>query len=165
MTDIYGQKLGADQTQSFDVGPAAAYVQFRDTGQKILEAQFPPKVAVEMQNVDLREASVSRLAHQPVRPRRRRSDDGNRHGRIARNVRHFEIFDLLPFLNDAGKGAAYLVLELQGAVLRERHAGGGEGRPRRPGHRHRRVAQRRLQFDPRRWPAPWPPARPSRTRW
>ena len=52
MTDIYGQKLGEDQTQSFDVGPAEAYVQFRNTGQTILEAQFPPRVAVEMQNVD-----------------------------------------------------------------------------------------------------------------
>ena len=51
LTDIYGQSLGKDHTVSLDVGPAATYVQFHATGQKLLESQFPPQVAVEFQNV------------------------------------------------------------------------------------------------------------------
>ena len=113
MTDIYGQKLGADLTENFDVGPAEAYVLFRDTGQKILEAQFPPKVAVEMQNVDSGRYFVSRVAN-PFGPPPRGSAVAIDTSRITRNARHFEIFDLLPFLNDAGKGAAYLGWNFKG---------------------------------------------------
>ena len=113
ITDIYGQKLGADQTQSFDVGPAEAYVQIRDTGQKILEAQFPPKVAVEMQNVDSGSYLLSRIS-EPFGPPPGGSHTAIDTGRIARNMRHFELFDLLPVLNDAGKGAAYLSWNFKG---------------------------------------------------
>jgi uncharacterized protein YfaS (alpha-2-macroglobulin family) len=113
MTDIYGQKLGEDTLENFEVGPAAAYAQFRDTGQKILEAQFPPKVAVEMQNVDSGTFLISRITNpygQPPRGAAKSIDTGS----ITRNVRHFELFDLLPFLNDAGKGAAYLSWSFKG---------------------------------------------------
>jgi uncharacterized protein YfaS (alpha-2-macroglobulin family) len=34
--------------------------------------------------------------------------------KIPRNVRHFELFDLKPYLNDAGKGAAYLSWSFKG---------------------------------------------------
>jgi uncharacterized protein YfaS (alpha-2-macroglobulin family) len=113
MTDIYGQKLGADTTESFDVGPAAAYVQFRDTGQKVLEAQFPPKVAVEMQNVDSGRFVAGRIAN-PFGKLPGGSASAIDTARIARNVRHFEFFDLLPYLNDAGRGAAYLSWTFKG---------------------------------------------------
>ncbi len=36
---------------TLEVGPAATYVLFRADGQKLLESQFPPRVAVEFQNV------------------------------------------------------------------------------------------------------------------
>ncbi len=113
ITDTYGQKLGEDSTESFDVGPAEAYVQFRDTGQKILEAQFPPKIAVEMQNVDSGRYLIGRIAN-PFGPPPKGASTALDTSRIARNVRHFEIFDLLPFLNDAGKGAAYLSWNFKG---------------------------------------------------
>jgi len=113
MTDVYGQKLGADQTESFDVGPAAAYVQFRDTGQKVLESQFPPKVAVEMQNVDSGSYLISRISNPFAAPPKGSRQPIDTSG-ITRNARHFEIFDLLPFLNDAGKGAAYLSWSFKG---------------------------------------------------
>jgi hypothetical protein len=113
MTDIYGQKLGADTSESLEVGPAAAYVSFRDSGQKILEAQFPPKVAVEMQNVDSGSFLIGRMANPfgtpPAGPEKRIDTSG-----FTRNVRHFELHDLLPFLNDAGMGAAYLSWRFQG---------------------------------------------------
>ncbi len=113
ITDEYGQKLGNDQTESFDVGPAEAYVNFRDTGQKILEAQFPPKVAVEMQNADSGTWVGARISNPYGAPPRGRAADIDM-SRIPRNKRHFEIFDLLPYLNDAGKGAAYLSWKFEG---------------------------------------------------
>jgi alpha-2-macroglobulin len=113
ITDVYGQKLGSDQTQSFEVGAAEAYVQFRETGAKVLESQFPPKVAVEMQNADSGSYTLSRISN-PYGPapsgRRKQIDTAS----IARNVRHFEIFDLLPVLNNEGKGAAYLSWSFSG---------------------------------------------------
>ena len=122
MTDIYGQKLGADTTENFDVGPAAAYVQFRDSGQKVLEAQFPPKVAVEMQNVDSGSYVAARIANPFGKPPGGGASKIDT-ARIARNVRHFEFFDLLPYLNDAGKGAAYLSWTFKGLF------GGSESDP------------------------------------
>ncbi|HET6450992.1 MAG TPA: MG2 domain-containing protein, partial [Spirochaetia bacterium] len=113
ITDQYGQKLGEDQTETFDVGPAEAYVNFRDSGQRILEAQFPPNVAVEMQNVDSGSYAVGRLsspfASLPAGRQRTIDTSG-----IPRNRRHFELFNLLPYLNDAGKGAAYLSWTFKG---------------------------------------------------
>jgi hypothetical protein len=113
MTDIYGQKLGENTTENFDVGPAAAYVQFRDSGQKVLEAQFPPKVAVEMQNIDSGSYLVSRITNPFGSPPKGSMSKIDTSG-MKRNVRHFEFYDLLPFLNDAGKGAAYLSWNFKG---------------------------------------------------
>ncbi len=105
--DVYGQSLGADSTQSFEVGPAAAYVEFRGTGQRILEAQFPPRVAVEMQNIDSGSYDLGRMASPFAAP-----PSGTAVAidvtKIPRNVRHFEFFDLKPLLNDAGRGAVHL---------------------------------------------------------
>jgi uncharacterized protein YfaS (alpha-2-macroglobulin family) len=113
LTDEYGQKLGKDETQSFEVGSAEAYVNFRDTGQKILEAQFPPKVAVEMQNIDSGSYVIGRISN-PYGPAPRGTTREIDAERIPRNLRHFELFDLLPYLNDAGKGAAYLSWKFNG---------------------------------------------------
>jgi len=113
ITDAYGQTLGADQTVSFDVGPAASYVEFRGTGQKVLESQFPPKVAVEMQNADSGSYAIGRIANpfgKTPSPPRMAIDTS----KIPRNTRHFELFDLSRYLNDAGKGAAYLAWSFKG---------------------------------------------------
>ena len=113
VTDIYGQTLGTDQTVSFDVGPAASYVDFRGTGQRVLESQFPPKVAVEMQNVDSGNYAIRRIANpfgKTPTPPRMTIDTS----KIPRNTRHFELFDLSRYLNDAGKGAAYLAWSFKG---------------------------------------------------
>ena len=113
LTDIYGQTLGADQPVSMDVGPAASYVDFRATGQRILESQFPPNVAIEMQNVDSGRYALGGMAEPFGKPPngKPRTIEVRK---IPRNTRHFEIFDLLPFLNDAGKGAAWLSWSFKG---------------------------------------------------
>jgi len=114
LADAYGQLLGTDQAVSLDVGPAASYVYFRGTGQGILEAQFPPKVAVEMQNVDAGHSLVARLPG-PYAPRPKTPNRAHNAQSIARNTRHCEIFDLAPFL-DACRGTACLSWSCSGLL-------------------------------------------------
>jgi hypothetical protein len=107
ITDIYGQSLFKDEPVSLEVGPAPAWVEFRGTGQKVLESQFPPKVAVGVQNMDSGRFFAGRIASPYGEPPTGPSTVIDVGG-IPRNERHFEIFDLLPFLSPSGKGAAYL---------------------------------------------------------
>ncbi|MGA2481234.1 MAG: MG2 domain-containing protein, partial [Spirochaetia bacterium] len=113
MADTYGQTLGTDLPISLESGPAASYVEFRGTGQKILEAQFPPKVAVEMQNVDEGSYVMGRIedpySKLPTGPEMMIDT-----AKIPRNQRHFEIFDLSPYLNSAGRGTAFISWALSG---------------------------------------------------
>ena len=111
--DTYGQSLGADQTVKLEVGPAEAYVDFRSTGQRILEAQFPPRVAIEMQNIDSGSYVIGRLGNPYATPPKSpvvRIDAK----KIPRNTRHFQVYDLAPYLNDAGRGTAFLSWAFKG---------------------------------------------------
>jgi hypothetical protein len=107
LKDIYGQSLGHDQTVTLEVGPAATYVLFRATGQKLLESQFPPRVAVEFQNVISGKFGIGSLKdpflQKPGNPVKRLDTR-----RVPKNTRHFEMFDLSPYLNKDHKGAAWL---------------------------------------------------------
>ncbi len=105
--DIYGQSLGKDQTVTLEVGPAATYVLFRADGQKLLESQFPPRVAVEFQNVISGKFGIGSLKDPFLQ---KPGDPGKRLDtrRVPKNTRHFEMFDLSPYLNKDHKGAAWL---------------------------------------------------------
>ncbi|MGA2612537.1 MAG: MG2 domain-containing protein [Spirochaetia bacterium] len=113
LTDIYGQSLGADQTVSLEVGPAAAYVLFHANGQKLLESQFLPRVAVEFQNVVSGKFGAGSLKEpflqKPGSPNRKVDTR-----RVPKNTRHFELFDLSPYLNSDRKGAAWLSWDFLG---------------------------------------------------
>jgi alpha-2-macroglobulin len=113
MADIYAQQMGADLAVSMETGSAASYVDFRGTGQKILEAQFPPRVAVEMQNVDEGRYVAGRIsspfAALPTGPEMPIDTT-----KIPRNQRHFEVFDLSQYLNSSGKGTAFISWALSG---------------------------------------------------
>ena len=113
ITDTYGQTLGSDTPIDLNVGPAAAYVDFRATGQRILESQFPPHVAVETQNVDSGQYVMGRMTD-PFAPLPKGPVSRFDAAAISRNVRHFQLFDLLPFLNDTGKGAVALSWAFKG---------------------------------------------------
>jgi alpha-2-macroglobulin len=113
LSDTYGQALGTDLPISLEAGPAASYVEFRGTGQKILEAQFPPKVAVEMQNVDSGSWAAGKIASPYGRQPRGPEVDIDV-TKIPRNQRHFEIFDLAPYMNSAGRGSAFISWALSG---------------------------------------------------
>jgi uncharacterized protein YfaS (alpha-2-macroglobulin family) len=107
ITDVYGQTLGQDQVTTLRVGRAATYVSFRASGQKILESQFPPRVAVEFQNVDSGKFGIGILKE----PFIQKPGTANKRldiRRVPENTRHFELFDLSPYLNKDRKGAAWL---------------------------------------------------------
>jgi alpha-2-macroglobulin len=107
LKDVYGQELGKDQTVTLEVGPAATYVSFHATGQKLLESQFPPRIAVEFQNVLSGRFGIGSLKEpfiqKPGNPGKRLDIR-----RVPKNTRHFELFDLSPYLNKDRKGAAWL---------------------------------------------------------
>ncbi|HVO39323.1 MAG TPA: alpha-2-macroglobulin family protein [Spirochaetia bacterium] len=107
ITDVYGQTLGEDRPLSLNVGAASPFVAFRATGQKLLESQFPPRVAVEFQNVISGKFGMGSLTDPfgqgPGEPKKAINI-----ARVPRNKRHFEIFDLAPVLNSEKKGAAWL---------------------------------------------------------
>jgi hypothetical protein len=107
LQDVYGQTLGKDQTVTFEVGPAATYVLFRAEGKKLLESQFPPQIAVEFQNVISGKFGIGSLREpflqQPGSPNKNLDTR-----RVPKNTRHFEMFDLSPYLNKDHKGAAWL---------------------------------------------------------
>ncbi|MBP5251534.1 MAG: hypothetical protein J6Z17_03870 [Treponema sp.] len=51
LTDIYGRKLAQGTTQTVEIPPARGFAYFKNSGFKILESQFEPKLAFEHQNV------------------------------------------------------------------------------------------------------------------
>ena len=111
--DIYGQALGAAEEREVAVGSAESYVDLRQTGSRLLESRFPPLAAVEFQNVEAGSYSIGALQH----PFGRRLPDPSTPLDVAavpRNVRHFETFDLAPFLNEEGRGAAFLSWKFKG---------------------------------------------------
>lgn len=106
LRDIYDQSLAYDETVELEVGPAASYVNFRASGNRILEAGFPPVAAVEFQNVTSGSFAAGKLrepfASLPSGPFSDYAVD-----RIPRNTRVFRLIDFAPFLNEHGTGSVY----------------------------------------------------------
>jgi hypothetical protein len=104
--DIYDQSLAYDETVELEVGPAASYVNFRASGNRILEAGFPPVAAVEFQNVISGSFSAGKLrvpfASLPSGP-----FSDYEVAAIPRNTRVFRLIDFAPFLNEYGRGSVY----------------------------------------------------------
>ncbi len=111
--DIYGQSLGEAAEETIEVGPAASYVDLRQTGQRLLEARFPPIVAVEFQNVEAGSYSIGALAR-PFAQRLPAPATPLPVEAVPRNSRHFESFEIAPYLNGQGKGAAFLSWSFKG---------------------------------------------------
>ncbi len=103
LLDIYGRKLGVTQVVTVDVPPAASYSYFPNTGTRMLESKFPPKIIYEYQNiksgvwkVDSIDDPYHRFSADELVP----YDFSN----LKPNVKHYEILDLAPWLNGDGKG-------------------------------------------------------------
>ena len=106
LKDIYDQSLPYRETVRLEVGPAASYVHFRASGNRILEAGFPPVAAVEFQNVLQGSYAAGKLG-EPFRslPSGRFSD--YEVDNIPRNTRIFRMIDFSPFLGENGRGSVY----------------------------------------------------------
>ena len=147
LTDSYGQTLGADLPIKLEAGPAASYVEFRGTGQKILEAQFPPRVAVEMQNIDEGRYVIGRIA----------SPFGNPPSGPEMTIDAEKIpatcgtssSSTSPRISTTRAKAPHTSRGSSRASSGAATPAGGEGRAGGPGHRHRCVGARELQRAPR----------------
>lgn len=106
LADLYGLQLGRDEDLVLDVGPAGSTVGFRHAGDALLESGLPATVVVETQNALEGSYILGRLAKPfdavPTAPLARLDLS-----KVPRNTRHLETFDLSPFLNEEGKGAAF----------------------------------------------------------
>ncbi|UCF96206.1 MAG: hypothetical protein JSV89_13580 [Spirochaetaceae bacterium] len=106
LKDIYDQALPYEETVQLEVGPAASYVSFRASGNRILEAGFPPITAVEFQNVLSGVFAAGKLSEPfATLPSGRFRDYGA--DSIPRNTRIFRLIDFSPFLDENGRGSVY----------------------------------------------------------
>ncbi len=101
--DIYGRSLGRRETVAVTVPPARRYAWFPNTGTRMLESVFDPKIVYEYQNVAGGEWKIGAI-DDPYKAFPANRLYPYNFDRAARNVRHFEVLDLSPYLNDQGKG-------------------------------------------------------------
>ena len=101
--DIYGRELRHSMSVDISVPPARRYAYFPNTGTKMLEAAFPPKIVYEYQNVfdgvwkigSIDDPYASWKSYELV-PYSFQDK--------TRNIRHFDVIDLDPYLNRDGLG-------------------------------------------------------------
>ena len=101
--DVYGRSLGSRTEVAVTIPPAERYSYFPDTGSRMLEASFPPRIVWEYQNVF---EGVWRAG--PIDDPYESFPSGSLEpfdfSGKERNVRYFEVYDFGKWLNDAGKG-------------------------------------------------------------
>ena len=112
LRDIYGRSLGRNETVRADVGQASSYVFSVNSGPRMLEAGFPPRVVWEAQNP----ISIRSLITAASGPYERiplsalvTRDISN----LQRNTKHFFMEDLSPFLGPTGRGTAAMAWDFE----------------------------------------------------
>ncbi|MBQ7166960.1 MAG: alpha-2-macroglobulin [Treponema sp.] len=102
--DVYGRKTNDDGTFSVEVPDARSFAYFKDSGLKILEAEFDPKLAFEHQNVK----APSSYSVRAVADNQGRAQDSAAGTTvldpdvIPQNVSVIEGVDLKPYLTKSG---------------------------------------------------------------
>lgn len=101
--DVYGRSLGEEKVVKVEIPEAASFANFPNTGVRMLEAEFPPKIVFDYQNVNdgvwkagavddpYSYWSADELEPYPFPD-------------VPKNSRHFETVDLSPWLGSDGKG-------------------------------------------------------------
>jgi len=105
LKDVYGRPLGKAERVMAEVEAARSYVYFQNSGSRMLEAGFPPKIVWEAQNP----IGIKKLITSVNSPYDRIPLDNLANMDISTlpaNSRRFFVEELSPFLNSAGKGTA-----------------------------------------------------------
>lgn len=102
--DVYGRKTSDDGTFSVEVPDARSFAYFKDSGLKILEAEFDPKLAFEHQNIKAPSSySVRSVVDNQGRSKESPSDTTELDvDSIPQNVSVIEGVDLKPYLTKSG---------------------------------------------------------------
>lgn len=106
LTDVYGQKLSNSANElrkSIRLPDAKSYFNLADSGTKILEWQFPHKIAFDYQNIlDGSGYNISKV-DDPIQSSYLSERDfsvSNSFEKVADNVRHISTVDLNPYLDE-----------------------------------------------------------------
>ncbi|MBN2511282.1 MAG: hypothetical protein JXB03_13460 [Spirochaetales bacterium] len=120
IADIYGRRLGNNLSVPVEIGPATSYYYFPNRGTKFLEAAYAPKIIYEFQNVWEGDWKIAKIdnpyASFPPGELGPYSFEG-----IEKNIKHFEVLDLSPYLNEDGKGAVGIAWNFSPKNRRNRH--------------------------------------------
>lgn len=100
--DIYGRNLTEGQFVKINVPAAASYYYFPNSGTKMLEAQYAPKIIYEHQNIFDGVWKIDKI-NDPYRKFEERELGPYDFSYAKKNVKHYKILDLTPWL-DNGKG-------------------------------------------------------------
>jgi alpha-2-macroglobulin len=103
LEDIHGRSLGASKTVEIEIPEAARYANFPNTGTRMLEAQFPPRIVFDYQNIEqgLWKAGPVEDPYTFWPPE---ALEPYPFPELSKNSRHFETIDLSPWLGRNGKG-------------------------------------------------------------
>ncbi len=105
LKDIYNRELGRDIEEKITVGKAASYAYFPNTGSKMLEAAFPPRIIFEYQNVYNGSWKIGSIEDPyPYKGISFYNLDPYDFSSLQPNKKHYEVVDLSPYLNKSGKG-------------------------------------------------------------
>ncbi len=101
--DIYGRKLNKTKSVTVDIPEASSYVWFPNLGSLMLESSFDPKLIYEFQNIFDGDWKVDSIAD-PYRSFSSEELIPYDFTGLDKNIRHFEVEDLNPWLSSAGTG-------------------------------------------------------------
>ena len=117
LTDRYGRSLVSEETVALTMPPAGSYALFPESGPRILEAQFPPRVIWEYQNITEARWSAAAL-DDPYAPPTPTMEQFSLEGQVEHQS-NYHILDLTPWLDANGLGAVGLSWDVLGLPNRQ----------------------------------------------
>ncbi len=103
LQDIYGRRLGVQKIVSVHVGPAMTYAYFKNSGFRMLESQFAPKIILEYQNIKNAAFNIDPLDN-PLSHKFGSYQNFDLEGGMD-NIKHFQAVDFGDYLNSSGFGS------------------------------------------------------------
>jgi hypothetical protein len=101
--DVYGRSLGSQQLVKVKIPEAASFANFPNTGTRMLESQFSPKIVFDYQNMENGIWKAGAI-DDPYSFWPATALEPYPFPEVGKNVHHFEEIDLSPWLGSDGKG-------------------------------------------------------------